>query len=314
MYHLLDWSRLGGVQTPPRLYALDPAFTAQVVEQTSVPADSGAARGDGLGTQEDSAYTGAAATSQIRVVDRIGDGGGSAVKGDGCVVSLGSFSKILAPGLRLGWIEASPSLIRRIADRGYVVSGGSVAPFVSEVVAELLPELRPSGARPQGGETACATEAAAAGAAGGGACSAERPSSAALSGRADPLGSADLSGTEHGIGAHLDHLVRDYSTACDAMVRAVRAAAPDLTLVSEPRGGFFAWVLLPEGMSADALLPIAERHGVVFLPGRACAPSCPPEAFERHARLCFAMEEPAEIKEGVLRLAAAVREARGATV
>jgi 2-aminoadipate transaminase len=107
-------------------------------------------------------------------------------------------------------------------------------------------------------------------------------------------------------------LVRDYSSSCKAMVRAVRAAVPDLHLVSEPRGGFFSWVLLPENVSATALLPVAERHGVVFLPGRACAPSCPPEAFDRHARLCFAMEEPAQIEEGVRRLAAAVMEARTA--
>jgi len=88
-------------------------------------------------------------------------------------------------------------------------------------------------------------------------------------------------------------------------VRALHAA--NLELLSRPWGGFFAWVRLPVGVSADALLPIAERHGVVFLPGRACAPCCPQE-FDRHVRLCFAMEEPSEIEEGVRRLACAVSE------
>ncbi len=35
-------------------------------------------------------------------------------------------------------------------------------------------------------------------------------------------------------------------------------------------GRYFVWVRLPEGMSAAELLPVAERHGVVFLPGPVC--------------------------------------------
>ena len=34
---------------------------------------------------------------------------------EGHVLSLGSFTKILAPGLRLGWIEAAPPLVERIS-------------------------------------------------------------------------------------------------------------------------------------------------------------------------------------------------------
>ena len=59
-------------------------------------------------------------------------------RGEGRVISLGSFTKILAPGLRLGWAEASPALVAKLASRGYLVSGGAVAPFASEVVSELL--------------------------------------------------------------------------------------------------------------------------------------------------------------------------------
>lgn len=42
------------------------------------------------------------------------------------VVRLGSFSKTIAPGLRLGWINAKPDLIRRLEALGYVDSGGGV--------------------------------------------------------------------------------------------------------------------------------------------------------------------------------------------
>jgi DNA-binding transcriptional MocR family regulator len=42
------------------------------------------------------------------------------------VVRLGSFAKSVAPGLRLGFLTGSPALVRALADRGMVDSGGGV--------------------------------------------------------------------------------------------------------------------------------------------------------------------------------------------
>ena len=56
----------------------------------------------------------------------------------GNVLSLGSFSKILAPGLRLGWIQASPPLMERLLDSGVINSGGSFNHFTSLVVREAI--------------------------------------------------------------------------------------------------------------------------------------------------------------------------------
>ena len=42
------------------------------------------------------------------------------------VVRLGTFAKTVAPGLRLGWINAAPSLVRDLTGLGYVDSGGGV--------------------------------------------------------------------------------------------------------------------------------------------------------------------------------------------
>jgi len=56
----------------------------------------------------------------------------------GRVLSLGSFSKILAPGLRLGWIQAHPALLERFLVRGFLVSGGGLNPFVSSVVNSMI--------------------------------------------------------------------------------------------------------------------------------------------------------------------------------
>ena len=52
----------------------------------------------------------------------------------GRVLSLGTFSKILAPGLRLGWIQAPMNLLQRLAKTAYVVSGGGLNPYTSSVV------------------------------------------------------------------------------------------------------------------------------------------------------------------------------------
>jgi len=54
------------------------------------------------------------------------------------VVRLGSFSKSLAPGLRLGWVDAPPALRKRLASFGVLESGGCVSQFSAHVVAALL--------------------------------------------------------------------------------------------------------------------------------------------------------------------------------
>jgi DNA-binding transcriptional MocR family regulator len=54
------------------------------------------------------------------------------------VISLGSFSKILAPGLRLGWMQADARIIQRLTGCGLLTSGGGMNPFTSAVVCGLI--------------------------------------------------------------------------------------------------------------------------------------------------------------------------------
>jgi DNA-binding transcriptional MocR family regulator len=56
----------------------------------------------------------------------------------GNVLSLGSFAKILAPGLRLGWIQASAELMRTLTASGVLVSGGNFNHFASHIVRQLM--------------------------------------------------------------------------------------------------------------------------------------------------------------------------------
>lgn len=55
----------------------------------------------------------------------------------GVVARLGSFSKTVAPGLRLGWLTAAPSLVERLADSGLRDSSGGVNHFTAMAVAAL---------------------------------------------------------------------------------------------------------------------------------------------------------------------------------
>ena len=57
---------------------------------------------------------------------------------DGCVASLGSFSKILAPGLRAGWVQAAPGIIRRFTGAGLPASGGGLSHFAATLAHAML--------------------------------------------------------------------------------------------------------------------------------------------------------------------------------
>lgn len=56
----------------------------------------------------------------------------------GNILSLGSFSKIMAPGLRLGWIQTSDRLMEKILGTGVVNSGGSFNHFTSQVMRHAI--------------------------------------------------------------------------------------------------------------------------------------------------------------------------------
>ncbi len=165
------------------------------------------------------------------------------------VVRLGSFSKSLAPGLRLGWITARADLSERLAGAGMLESGGCLGQFSAHVVAALL---------------------------------------------------------EAGVyDAHLAGLRRAYASRRDALAAALRERLPAGCRFTVPAGGFFIWVTLPEGLTATALLPHAERHGVSFAPGsRFCL-----DGDDHDLRLAFSLYGGAALADGAGRLGRAMAEA-----
>jgi DNA-binding transcriptional MocR family regulator len=53
------------------------------------------------------------------------------------VIRVGSFSKTVGPGLRLGWITAEPEVVRRLSGRGFVDSGGGLNHATALAMAEM---------------------------------------------------------------------------------------------------------------------------------------------------------------------------------
>jgi DNA-binding transcriptional MocR family regulator len=92
----------------------------------------------------------------------------------------------------------------------------------------------------------------------------------------------------------------------DAMTSALAREMPAGTSWNEPDGGYFLWVDLPGGLSAESLLAQADEVGVAFIKG--------PDFFfhgggESAMRLAFSYERPEAIEEGIARLGRLVRDA-----
>ena len=174
VYALLDWTAPDQA-LPPRMLALDAPHRKRVQQEAEAKA---VASSGGAPSAVRAARLSGGDTSYTPNVARLSGGnggnGGSAegatpgaaesaaeaaaeaaaeeAEACGVVISVSSHTKILAPGIKLGWLEASPAMLERLACRGYLNSGGSVAPFTSEVVAGLLASSGGGGAPPLCGQ------------------------------------------------------------------------------------------------------------------------------------------------------------------
>jgi len=62
----------------------------------------------------------------------------SAFVDEGPILSIGTFSKILAPGMRLGWVHGSVDRLRALADSGLILSGGGLNPVSSSLATAMM--------------------------------------------------------------------------------------------------------------------------------------------------------------------------------
>jgi len=121
VYHLLSYNGDAGSAVGPGVAVAAGGITA------SSPTAAGGPRGD----EDDAPLLGPQ-------VDGLPAPAFSAYAQYETVVSIGSFSKILAPGVRTGWVAAHPQVIARLAGCGLIDSGGGLVPFMAALLCELL--------------------------------------------------------------------------------------------------------------------------------------------------------------------------------
>lgn len=56
----------------------------------------------------------------------------------GHIISNGTFSKILAPGTRVGWMECSPRIAKVFSNNGFLNSGGAISNYTSGIISSML--------------------------------------------------------------------------------------------------------------------------------------------------------------------------------
>lgn len=108
------------------------------------------------------------------------------------------------------------------------------------------------------------------------------------------------------LGPQIERLKTLYGPRLDACLGAIDRYMPDAT-ATRPDGGFFISLTLPAGVSNAAVRAAAAERGLNLADGQAFFPN---GGGERFLRLPFCALTPAQIDDGVQRLAAAVAASR----
>lgn len=107
--------------------------------------------------------------------------------------------------------------------------------------------------------------------------------------------------------AGLKETIKLYHKRCDIMLAELEANLGDVTGVTwtEPEGGLFLWLTVPEGISTDDIFVKAVEENVAYVPGSAFYPN---NDNHRSMRLNFSYCNEEKIIEGCRRLGKLIKE------
>lgn len=95
---------------------------------------------------------------------------------------------------------------------------------------------------------------------------------------------------------HVDEINDVFRSRRDTMLAALGEVMGSAAVSSQPSGGIYIWVRLPEGANAAAVVEKAREKGVAYLPG----PNFSPRGDgQNYLRLCFGYENNQGIRDGV---------------
>ncbi len=163
------------------------------------------------------------------------------------VCYTGSFSKILGPGLRLGWMLVPEHIYQKCELIKQAVDACS--PSFTQMLAHKFVE---SGA----------------------------------------------------VYKYIDAVRVQYKERAEAMVTALQKHLPECVTFTAPRGGFYIWLQLPEGIDSTEILKNAIEKGVVFVSGKTFDPQ---GKINNTMRLSFCNTSVEKINEGIPLVAEAIK-------
>ncbi len=167
---------------------------------------------------------------------------------EGRVIFLGTFSKILTPGVRLGWICAHPEVLSKFI----MVKQG--ADLQSATTAQM---------------------------------------------------EVDQLLEDYDIEEHIEKIKAVYKKRKDLMIKTMEEEFPEGVTWTNPQGGLFTWVVLPEHLNAREIAVKALEKNVAYVPGGAFFPN---GGHENTFRMNYSNMPEDKIVEGIKRLGEVLRE------
>jgi len=111
---------------------------------------------------------------------------------------------------------------------------------------------------------------------------------------------------DYDIEAHIEKIKKVYKRRKDLMLNTIKEEFPEGIKVTNPDGGLFTWVVLPEHINARELAMKALEKNVAFVPGGSFFPN---GGHENTFRVNYSNMQEDRIVEGVKRLAEVLKEA-----